>query len=210
MLRSVLRYMMKVPGPSVRSVGAFVGPGANPTALLPAAYSAGDVLVIFACGGSTDWTNPAGWTVGVNQTGAVPRFAYWYKTATAAESNVALTGGNANASCFMLSIRDTSGLDVKQAAVNTAATVNPAATSSIVTTVPNSLILSIWMMNQASTVFGSLPPAGTVQVANDVANGLIIYVASENQAAVGASATRSNNVPAGTQTLAAAAVAFKS
>lgn len=198
-----------IPQPAVRSVGAFVGPGANPTALLPALHVQGDILVIFGVGGSVAFTDPAGWTVGINQTAAVPRFAYWYKTDNGAETNVAITGGNANASVFMIAIKDTHGLDVKQAAVNTATTTAPAATSSITTTANGSLILSIWMMNQASTTFTSTPPAGTVQVANDVANGLIIYVASENQAVAGASTTRSNSVTAGTQTIAAAAVAFK-
>lgn len=194
--------------PAVKSVGAFTGPGANPTVPLPASHSAGDILVIFACGGSVNWTSPAGWTVGVNQT-ATPRFAYWTKTDGGSETNVALTGGNANSSCFMISISGSSGVDAAQATVNTASTTSPAATSSVTTTKPNDLILSIWMMNQAGVSFSSAPPASTTLVANDVSNGLVIYVASEVQAVAGASTTRSNSVTAGTQTLAAAAVAFK-
>ncbi len=175
-------------GISFLSVGA-AGFSSSPVVALPPVHASGDLLVI-AAAGSSSYTSPSGWSVGVNNT-THAKLCFWYKVDSGVETNVTLSGGGINSQAVMLAYRGTNAtpLDVNG---TLGSSVSASATTNSVTTVTNdALIVSVFAINANAVAFTGYPASVTVRYdGSSIANARALLVVDELQAALGASTAR--------------------
>jgi hypothetical protein len=132
-------------GWTFRSVGS-AGTGVSPVAGMPAGFASGDLLVI-AGASAAAFTDPAGWTVGVNNSasGSQVALSFWYKISNGSETAVTVPNGSATATAVMVAYSGINAvpLDVNGTTASANSTTTPT-TNSLTTTAANDLVISIF------------------------------------------------------------------
>ena len=160
----------------------------NPVVPLPATHDTGDLLVIVASGNS-NYTSPAGWSVGVNNT-TNARMCLWYKIDNGGESDVSLTGGGAAATAVMLSYRQVNATPLDVNGVVATASSGSATTTSLTTLTNNSLIISAFNIRSNGVTFTGTPASTNVRFNSGAISTRPLLVVDEILTTAGASTTR--------------------
>lgn len=163
------------------------GTGSNPTAALPAGWSAGNLLVVAGTSNNT-WSNPAGWNISTNAAGNQNLFLAW-KIATAGETNLAMTNAGADSLCVMLCYKNGTASVNQGGTVASGNSLTPA-TNSLTTTVNDALVISVYGSKDNGITWTS-PPASTTARAT-VYNGTtsLLLVVDEVKTIAGATTAR--------------------
>jgi len=175
------------------AAGAIVT-GANPTVPVPAGYAAGDLLLLVVSSSATPST-PAGWVRYYTQLFGTSRITVLYKTASASESAVALTLTGGTAKSVMVAYRGVNTFD--SIATGSSGTGTSLPTNTLVTTVANDFVLSIYGTDATSNASWTIPASTTSRVDSAVTTafrGLLIV--DELQAGAGTSTSRTATLSA--------------